>query len=189
MVDGASLRKCLNRCYEDQGVPHTLDKDDWPLELILYDATKASNSMEEALHDRRIVIVCSTLGNWCPALPLDVLAKVVVVCVHCHVSRRRYGFRSCEFVNGVSSTWNNNETDLEACIRVWTVVDLLVQKYGARPKVSMIGVSAGVDQALSLVTSQAVFSGTHASAHVEYFVKYIVSSLLVAEYLRYRRAP
>jgi hypothetical protein len=170
MVDGATLGKCLHRCYEDQGVPHTLDKDDWPLELILYDATNESNSMQEALRDRRIVIVCSTLGNWCPALPLDVLAKVVVVCVHCHVSRRRYGFRSCEFVNGDSSTWNNDDTDFNACDRVWSVVDLLVRKYAASPKVSMIGVSAGVDQALSLVTSQAVFSGPHASARVEYFV-------------------
>ena len=109
--------------------------------------------MQEALRDRRIVIVCSTLGNWCPALPLDVLAKVVVVCVHCHVSRRRYGFRSCEFVNGDSSTWNNDDTDFDACDRVWSVVDLLVRKYAASPKVSMIGVSAGVDQALFLVTS------------------------------------
>jgi hypothetical protein len=170
MAHRADLRSCLQRCFGQQGVPHSLDKNDWPIELIVCEAGSPSNSVEQALQDRRIVIVCSTLGNWCPALPLDVLAKVVVVCVHCHVSRSRYGFRLCEFVAGVSSTWNNDETDLEACIRVWTVVDLLVQDYGAKPKVSMIGVCAGVDQALSLVASQSYFQGTDVTSHVEYFV-------------------
>ena len=145
MVDSFLLDKAVRACEERPGVPAYVDRDKWPIQLLTVPSSNGS------FRGRRILIVCSTLGNWTPPVPQCIQQNYVVVLVKNCTEGRHYGFRSCLFVNGQTETWEALETDVEAVSRVWSVVHYLVDERDCLPRLSFISMSAGVDQALSIL--------------------------------------
>ena len=146
MVDSSLLDTAVRACEERPGVPTNVDREKWPIQLL---TVPSSNG--DLFCGRRILIVCSTLGNWAPPVPLCIQENYVVVLVKNCEEGRHYGFRSCLFVHGQSESWEFLDTDVEAVWRVWSVVYYLVHQRGCLPKLSFISMSAGVDQALSIL--------------------------------------
>ena len=146
MVDRSLLDIAVRACEKKPGVPRNVDRDKWPIQLL---TVPSSNG--DLFSGRRILIVCSTLGNWAPPVPLCIQENYVVVLVKNCAQGRHYGFRSCLYVHGQSESWEALDTDLEAVSRVWSVVHYLVDQRGCLPRLSFISMSAGVDQALSIL--------------------------------------
>ena len=146
MVDIALLDTAVSACEQRPGVPTNVDTDKWPIQLLT-----VPSSSGVSFCGRRILIVCSTLGNWAPPVPLCIQQNYVVVLVKNCAQGRHYGFRSCLYVNGQSESWEALETDLEAVSRVWSVLHYLVDELDCLPRLSFISMSAGVDQALSIL--------------------------------------
>ena len=146
MVDFIDLDRAVKACKENPGVPTNVDRDKWPIQLLFLPYSNATS-----LRGRRILIVCSTLGNWTPPVPKRIQEKFVVILVKNCAQGRHYGFRLCLYVHGESDSWEHIHTDMEAVARVWAVVEYLVERQECAPKLSFIGMSAGVDQALSIL--------------------------------------
>ena len=65
MVDSSLLDTAVRACEERPGVPTNVDREKWPIQLL---TVPSSNG--DLFCGRRILIVCSTLGNWAPPVPL-----------------------------------------------------------------------------------------------------------------------
>ena len=97
MVDSSLLDKAVRACEERPGVPSFVDREKWPIQLLT-----VPSSSGVSFCGRRILIVCSTLGNWAPPVPLCIQENYVVVLVRNCAQGRHYGFRSCLYVHGES---------------------------------------------------------------------------------------
>ena len=146
MVDNALLDRAVRGCEAKPGVPRTVDQNKWPIQLLA-----VSSSEGFSLCGRRILLVCSTLGNWAPPVPLCIQENFVVVLVKNCAEGKHYGFRSCLYLHGQSASWESSDTDVDAVLRVWSVVHYLIEQCKCLPRLSFISMSAGVDQALSIV--------------------------------------
>ena len=78
MVDFIDLDRAVKACKENPGVPTNVDRDKWPIQLLFLPYSNATS-----LRGRRILIVCSTLGNWTPPVPKRIQEKFVVILVKC----------------------------------------------------------------------------------------------------------
>ena len=161
MVDPSMLDEAVKACKERPGVPTNVDEDKWPIHLLMKPSSDGASFL-----GRRILIVCSTLGNWAPPLPSCIQQEYVVVVVKNCREGKHYGFRLCVYLHGQDETWEALETDVDAVARVWSVVHYLVEQQGCQPKLSFISMSAGVDQALSIL----IGNPQTMSCQIEYFV-------------------
>ena len=151
------LEECLEQCKAHSGTTHNVDMDDWPLEICVSSKTNANQTLKDLLQGRMVIVMCSTLGNWSPRVPQFIADHCIVIYVKNCRRANKYGFRACEFKWGDSTTWQNIETEAAPCGRFWKVVQYLYQHYEISTRLSFVGVSAGVDQALSLISFKTHF--------------------------------
>ena len=100
------------------------------------------------VHQRSLLVLGATLGGWAPPVPPSAMRHWVVLMVR---GTKHYGCRSCRFISGHPETWTG-PTDSEPCVVFWALVCELMS-YGLCSTVSFIGISAGVETLLSLVSS------------------------------------
>ena len=144
---------CLAQCKAHLGNTHNLDMDDWPVEICISNKTNADQTTKEMLQGRMVLVMCNTLGNWSPRVPQFIAEQCIVIYVKKCTRKNTYGFRACDFKWGDKQTWEEATTDFHPCWRFLKVVEYLETNYSISTLLSIVGVSAGVDQALSLVSA------------------------------------
>ena len=147
-----NIESCLKKCLSIPGSVHNLDMDDWPLEMCISSGEKSPETLMDFVRGRMVIVMCSTLGNWSPRVPQFMANQCIVIYVKNHRKTTKYGLRACDFKWGDSSTWQNIETAAAPLGRFSKVVKYLYQYHHISTRLSFVGVSAGVDQALSLIS-------------------------------------
>ena len=156
-----NVELCLKKCLNIPGSVHNLDMDDWPLEMCISAGDVIPESVSDFLKGRMIIVMCSTLGNWSPRVPQFVANQCIVIYVKNHRKTTKYGFRACDFIWGNAATWQDKETAIAPLGRFWKVVKYLYERYHISTRLSFVSVSAGVDQALSLISYKRLCSDLH----------------------------
>ena len=109
------------------------------------------------LKGKRLLITGRTLGGWALPIPRRMLQNFVVLELgNCKVESR-YGYRGCAFVSGDESSWLCDKNADDIVGRVLDVISGLIN-LGINPDLSLIGVSAGVDQIMTLASEFGHFS-------------------------------
>ena len=144
----------LTAAVQEPGIPKRLScsPEDWPIDIIFGTREEKVNSQTAApqsgVLNRSLLVLGATLGGWAPPVPQSAMSHWVVLMVR---GTKHYGCRACRFISGHPETWTG-PTDPEPCVVFWKLVCELVS-YGLCSTVSFIGISAGVDTVLSLVSS------------------------------------
>jgi hypothetical protein len=127
----------------------------WPMDIIAGEATGTIQT-EEALADylrcRHVLVIGASLGNYHIPVPKHVLSNVVVLLLRTFRGPKRYGYRVDPFISEQSSSWEG-DTDMEPCDKFWRV-SLALCRLGMCPAMNLLGMSAGVDKILSVVSTR-----------------------------------
>mgnify|MGYP005648149507 CR=1 FL=1 len=109
------------------------------------------------LKGKRLLITGRTLGGWALPIPRRMLQNFIVLELgNCKVESR-YGYRGCAFESGNEASWlcERNADDIVAL--VLDVISGFIE-LGIDPDLTLIGVSAGVDQIMTLASEFGHFS-------------------------------
>ena len=142
----------LTAAVQKPGIPRRLScsPEDWPIDIIFgtrEQKVSQNATLRSGVLDRSLLVLGATLGGWAPPVPQDAMSHWVVLMVR---GTKHYGCRACRFISGHPETWTG-PTDPEPGAVFWKLVCELIS-YGLCGNVSFIGISAGVDTVLSLVS-------------------------------------
>ena len=136
------INDALKRCIEKPGVPQYIDKDDWPVRLLLQPDESKTLDVQTQLEHRSLLLCCCSLGGGLPFVPGIVLQRKIVV----QFCRRRkcthYGLIAEEYFEGVSSSWTSEDLEVDVASRYFAVLNILVTRFQVSSRTSILSAHA-----------------------------------------------
>ena len=150
MVRETDIDNALSRCIKKPGVPQYIDRDDWPVRLLLQPDESKALDVQTQLKDRSLLLCCCSLGGGLPFVPGIVLQRKIVV----QFCRRRkcthYGLIAEQYFEGVSNSWTSEELEYDVASRYFAILKILVSRYPVSSRTSILSGHALFRQPLSV---------------------------------------
>ena len=130
-------------------VPHALSQalPQWPVMLLL----DVGPEKDTPVRGKRILVLCSDLGNTVVEVPQHVLRSCVCLLIENFLPKnlKRYGFGVVPFRRGQEATWHCASEEI-AIWQALSFIKSLIVHHGALEHVTMLGASAGGLKAMEL---------------------------------------